>query len=455
MSDGSLIKSLVPMFPPQNTERTVPPISTFAEETHDIHTSICENDVHTVCQPELGIDNPGTLRPTSSDQHSIELHHQAIRTGSDQSRVNLGSIPRMSFGHVDGQSPLRHLYVRTSPLFAGSESSDVHLSEAMAVRIHPQRPNLMLQNSTQSSAFEPLDMFEPSTPIMAQKFLAAVDSPLENPHTPPEPPIVAVIPPTPSQDVERGTSPASMRKSPLPKPTRRSSLLRHVRQYSDSFIQPIVTFTVGNTGSMKRRNSNRRRYYEGDQQNPLKGRAGPGVSKQNGSLHPFWQPRGFWDDLSDTEDEGDHDDDTLDQLPAGGDTSDVVDPEPRFGGTSKWRRGGSLRGFLIGNSLGLERGPTNKRRHVVSLPSSKRSRSNADLIGSQKYSELDTQENISVRQSARRSGEVKRSRSRLGLFDGLKAKLYEIAGKRKAGRRQEKRDRISSQHRAEVQSRAG
>jgi hypothetical protein len=38
---------------------------------------------------------------------------------------------------------------------------------------------------------------------------------------------------------------------------------------------------------------------------------------EDGTLHPFWRPRGFWDgfdDFSDSEDDG---------LPSGGDTSDI------------------------------------------------------------------------------------------------------------------------------------
>jgi len=92
------------------------------------------------------------------------------------------------------------------------------------------------------------------------------------------------------------------------------------------------------------------------------------VTEEDGTLHPFWRPRGFWDGFSDSES-----DDEEGGLPEGGDTSDIEDPEPepprRPNKLNKLK--GGLRGsggFLIGNSLGVERHGTNKRRHHVTLP---------------------------------------------------------------------------------------
>jgi hypothetical protein len=71
--------------------------------------------------------------------------------------------------------------------------------------------------------------------------------------------------------------------------------------------------------------------------------------------------------MDDTDSESE---DEEDGLPQGGDTSDVEDPEPlpqrrtnKIGNKLK----GSA-GFLIGNSLGVERHGTNKRLHHVTLP---------------------------------------------------------------------------------------
>jgi len=78
-------------------------------------------------------------------------------------------------------------------------------------------------------------------------------------------------------------------------------------------------------------------------------------------------------------DEFPYEDDEEDVLPRGGDTSDV-EPEPEPAPRSTLARGRSVKrllglegfrgsgGFLIGNSLGVERAGTNRRRHYISLP---------------------------------------------------------------------------------------
>ncbi|KAJ8106268.1 hypothetical protein OPT61_g9648 [Boeremia exigua] len=60
-------------------------------------------------------------------------------------------------------------------------------------------------------------------------------------------------------------------------------------------------------------------------------------------------------------------------LPSGGDTSDIEDPEPepyprRRNTLRKRLTNGFQPGFLIGNSLGVERHGTNRRRHHDTLP---------------------------------------------------------------------------------------
>jgi hypothetical protein len=127
------------------------------------------------------------------------------------------------------------------------------------------------------------------------------------------------------------------------------TLMQRARRYSDTFIQPIIR-----TASLRRQGNYQRRQVEGNREREER-------------LHPFWHPRGFWDDVSDSEsDWGDADDDYRARLPAGGDTSEIP-AEPR--GLARVLDGfrGSG-GFLIGNSLGVERSGTNSRRHYISLP---------------------------------------------------------------------------------------
>jgi hypothetical protein len=129
---------------------------------------------------------------------------------------------------------------------------------------------------------------------------------------------------------------------------RRPSLLQRARRYSDNIIQPIIKRST----SLRRRHSHRQtRRSEAER------------------LHPNWHPRDFWDNNSDSEsDFGDGapgEDFGRDRLPPGGDTSEPPLPRRLTQRLPGFRGAG---GFLIGNSLGVERHGTNRRRPHVTLP---------------------------------------------------------------------------------------
>ncbi len=161
---------------------------------------------------------------------------------------------------------------------------------------------------------------------------AQVDSPLKNPREPPKPPEFKVIPPTPAvltpvNEVNRqlGMRPSTSDGSqntvgPL-------SLVKRAlsnRRYSESFVSPF-------TRSLSRKTT---------ATNPR-----PSVSKDTDSkLHPFWRPRGFWDDFSDSDSD--------------------------FGND----------GFMISNTLGLRQrsaasGPMTLARRLTGLSASRRTES--------------------------------------------------------------------------------
>lgn len=208
-------------------------------------------------------------------------------------------------------------------------------------------------------------VIEPSTPPLQTTNPMQVDSPLKNPRAAPEPPIIKFIPPTPADEMDRQLA-LTDSGSALPpdeafkrhtitdrpdQPVRRPSLLQKARRYSESFASGLL----GRSTSTRSRRPRRI----------------PSVGERNTNLHPFWRPRGFWDDFeSDSEDEIDE------PLPRGGDTSDVDDVQNEKSGKTSWPRKMSVRmpgfsgsgGFLLGNSLGVERHGTNNRRHYVGLP---------------------------------------------------------------------------------------
>lgn len=127
---------------------------------------------------------------------------------------------------------------------------------------------------------------EPSTPEQTNNPLILVDSPLRNPRDPPKPPAFKIIPPTPSgltpadeSDKQLGHRPATSEgKGAVGR--RLESLKRafSTRRYSESFIPSL-------TRGLNLKDARNRREEE----------------NFDDKLHPFWRPRGFWEDFSDSE----------------------------------------------------------------------------------------------------------------------------------------------------------
>jgi hypothetical protein len=301
----------------------------------------------------------------------------------------------------------RHLYASTTPFSQVSDTLEV--SEATAVSIFPHnnhsllvvqqvsRVNSMapegrqLENdshlspddyrdirSTPTPPFvdasenhhdgpqqlpQPTLNFEPSTPPMqiALPQPSAVDSPLKDPRPAPEPPKINFIPPTPMEEMDKQLVPGPPKRSDS-HPQRRLSLAQRARRYSDNLIPTLLNRAGSNRGRYTNESHSRRSH-----RNPPKV---PSVSDGSGHLHPFWRPNvGFWEGFSDS------DDSSEEGLHPGGDTSDIEsepEPEPpKRSNTLSKRLVSGFRGsggFLIGNSLGVERHGTNKRRHHVTLP---------------------------------------------------------------------------------------
>lgn len=355
----------------------------------------------------------------SRDQTSPEAFSRRSydwqRTTSDENR-------RISFdrstGRTEEHANARHLYSQSTP-FSQFSDTPIEVSEATAVSIYPHNNNslLVVQQPSRVSSMvpelkqladgdyfdtqddvelrqevlrtptppfvdaiegpegspqaplQPTLTFEPSTPPMQTDLLQpdGVDSPLKNPRSAPEPPKIMFIPPTPAEELERSldVNPPGPPKHSDSHPQRRLSLVQRARRYSDNFISPFLARTSSNRG---RHYSESHARSQSSHRNPEV----PTVSDEDGTLHPFWRPRGFWDGFEDS----DSDEDNV--LPSGGDTSDVEDPEPepyepypRRKNTLRKRLTNGFQGsggFLIGNTLGVERHGTNRRRHHVTLP---------------------------------------------------------------------------------------
>jgi hypothetical protein len=298
--------------------------------------------------PELDM---ATLRPWSSERQA------------PSEKSTIPTSPRKSLD-------VRNLHPTTTPMSMTqvSDRTEVEVCEASGVRIYPHNNDSLLvvqhgsrpvskdKNTPDSGAVEeqlrglgqPIfaAQVDPPTPILGSSNPATnIDSPLTNPRAAPEPPVIKFIPPTPNEELERqlDAEQNGTLRAEVNLPQRRLSLLQRARRYSDSlFVR---------TGSLRK---SRR----------------PEADERDVHLSPLWRPQGFWDDF-DSDDEYYDDFEPIGSLPKGGDTSDVPDEQP---GRRRFPRAMSKRlpgfrgtgGFLVGNSLGIDRHGTNNRRHYVS-----------------------------------------------------------------------------------------
>ncbi|KAF2434824.1 hypothetical protein EJ08DRAFT_431800 [Tothia fuscella] len=218
-----------------------------------------------------------------------------------------------------------------------------------------------IMNENQSPTIDggfPSLMLQPATPPQQFNDIPNVDSPLRNPRKPPEVPpqlpAIRVLPATPADELENNPLEGhSFEPKPL---TRTLSLKQRAQRVSNTIVRPIIA-----------RTSSLRRSYYTRPRSPYHQRVS---SQQTNNLHPFWQPRGFWDEFSDSDSDFGETDEYREsgssRLPAGGDTSSIPEPTTKLSRVLSGFRGSG--GFLIGNSIGLDRHGSNNRRPYISFP---------------------------------------------------------------------------------------
>lgn len=338
--------------------------------------------------PELERPRKASVEQSQSIDHRLLLPSQQ-RNSSTHALFDypLQSSPRKSSDAKD----IRHLHSSTSPFSQLSDRTDsMELNEAKAINLYPHENKslLMVQHIAKKRLAEAQSLhgdrhidalttpdsedegvkqnshptfhavIDTPTPPNMEQDREDVDSPLRNPRAAPQPPrlpAVIISPATPSSQFRKTPTP----RSPSP-PSRRPSLVEKARRYSETLILPFLP------SSSSRRNS-------------VSSQRPKSSEDRDTTLHPFWRPRGFWDDFTDSEEEY-----SDDELPAGGDTSDIRSlesvEEQQQKGMQGWRakrlsvrlpgfRGNG--GFMLGNSLGIDRHGTNVRRHHVNPPTTK------------------------------------------------------------------------------------
>jgi hypothetical protein len=268
------------------------------------------------------------------------------------------------------------------------------------------------------------------TPAIAVngKSIHTVESPLTNPRAAPMPPVINFIPPTPShEDDETELIPIEEEEVPST-PQRRGSLAKRARRYSEVVVRPLF----GRTLVTRSHNI----------------RPSPTASeKRDERLHPNWVPNSFWHDDDDDEYYSDPEEtDAFERLPAGGDTSEH--PRAKFPRNMSVRMPGfrGSGGFLLGNSLGVDRHGTNKRRPYIEPPSRNGSAS-APKQTVRRVASLDSV-------ASRASGD-----GRIFVIPGTRTRLQYVGFKpikdKMRKRRETKEDAAREKRRAEIKDQIG
>ncbi|MCJ1365740.1 hypothetical protein MMC16_004865 [Acarospora aff. strigata] len=289
-----------------------------------------------------------------------------------------------------------------------STPGTLEVSEATAISIYPHnnRSILVVQQRARRNSRPPElsgivaeHIDDTSSPLTDQRshnqFLGhsrpQVDSPLKNPREPPKPPEFKVIPPTPAVLTPASEANRQLGMRPSTSDGNQNavgplSLVRRAlsnRRYSESFVSPFTRSPSKRATQVNRR---------------------PSVGEETDSkLHPFWRPRGFWDDLSDSDSD--------------------------FGND----------GFLISNSLGMPQrrassGPVSLARRLTGLSAAKKSKSHG-VRRKQSYG--------SLRHQSLQRGRTTHTAPGLGLhvqFTAWKS-LQDRLDKRRAQREEARREK--------------
>ncbi|KAA8569477.1 hypothetical protein MFRU_004g02510 [Monilinia fructicola] len=272
-------------------------------------------------------------RPISSENENGPSN---ARSSIDQNRSSIDHHDERQF--QARRSAQATPFSQASYETTGTAATSAEISQAMAVSMvpHQNRSWTVIQRESSEPSSPTLRRLIPQptvevndttadmpvTPPQNQHTMVEVESPLRNPRSPPEPPAIKFIPPTPS-DMSPGT--AEERQLGFDFDTRLdeeyddrpSSSDRNKRNFSlrRAFSNRRHSETiVPDTGLLKRKFSlsGRRKHSSTQTSKPEANPSThyPSVLDQpadDSKLHPFWRPANFWDDLEDIENDSDED----------------------------------------------------------------------------------------------------------------------------------------------------
>ncbi|KAL9046208.1 MAG: hypothetical protein Q9214_000899 [Letrouitia sp. 1 TL-2023] len=252
------------------------------------------SETNNISRPNSSVS--AALNSINSPSRQPAIPGQPQLQSNDMHEVGLPSPQPESSGDWLALRPQSALVTPFSVHSARSSTpGTLEVNEATAISIYPHtnKSILVVQQNPRKNSEAPehsaiiaanakfaLPAGSMQPPIIHQP-RQLVDSPLQNPRSPPQPPGFKIIPPTPAnvmdiEDLEQKNHTTEPARKRLSAPLSRIRRAFSTRRYSESFVAP---FTRG----LSRRNTiheTRRLSMEND---------------PDRNLHPFWRPRSFWD----------------------------------------------------------------------------------------------------------------------------------------------------------------
>jgi len=222
-----------------------------------------------------------------SDEVPASQNHNVQSTSFDRSSMGDWSALRPGSTQVTPFS-LRSAHSSTPGTLEVNEATAISIyphtnKSILVVQQLPRRDSEPIEHSAIVASNASFALPGPHVPALLHhaKTRNLLESPLKNPREPPQPPDFKVIPPTPipnysptsDQDRDRNPAPTSS-KTRFSRPLTIVKRALSARRHSDAIPSPLT------------RNLSRRRTSY----------AAP--SDHDTKLHPFWRPRGFWDDIA-------------------------------------------------------------------------------------------------------------------------------------------------------------
>jgi hypothetical protein len=250
-------------------------------------------------------------RSTSLTSESLRRHTEAMNSAGQKQNDDTPTAPLPSpriilsteiYPESSTRQPLHHnaedverlrapsLHFTQSSVVSSSPGP-VEISEATAMPLFPHNNQSLLlidpHMQPESRAVEALRGRLLTVPQNVKTpeqstIMVNVESPLRNPRTPPKPPAFKVIPPSPMEELDRQLGKVEREQAGS---SRISRGLGSVRRALSTRRRSEVGPTLSRSFSTRSVRSRR------------------AAKETDSELHPFWRPRGFWDDFDDSGDE--------------------------------------------------------------------------------------------------------------------------------------------------------